>query len=474
MQRSEGRQPGIDRFLDVWHARQDCRTHGPWSKPQRVFSGYVGALLGATQLRSGRILLPFAYWVGGRPTAPPTGANVTTVLYSDDGGANWHATNTELTTPCYADYNGNNYGGIEPDVVELADGRIWLMMRTQTGLLYESFSREGIQWTPATPSRFRSGNGPVAFLRLPDGRLVMFWNNADLPSRVDGQGVYGARDELQAAISPDDGDTWRGFRTVYRDPKRDLTPPRRGDRGTAYPDAEVASDGSIVVTAGHGEPSGVVRFSPDWLSQTVARDDFSGGLDSWSVFKHFGPASGWWRDRVAGAELIDHPSLAENKVLQLRRPDDKPGDGAIWNFPLGWKGRLKLRLMLRTGFGGGNISLNDRFFNPTDEAGEANAMFRLQIPANGTLTADSRLELDRWHDVTLQWNLDARTCSFSVDGKPAGTLSQHGRTLNGVCYLRLRSTAESLDPAGFLVDSVSVEIDDPVAPSSSAAAKQSP
>jgi len=37
-------------------------------------------------------------------------------------------------------------------------------------------------------------------------------------------------------------------------------------------------------------------------------------------------------------------------------------------------------------------------------------------------------------------------------------------TINGISYVRFRSTAEQIDQAGFLVDSVRVVIDDPYAP----------
>jgi hypothetical protein len=53
----------------------------------------------------------------------------------------------------------------------------------------------------------------------------------------------------------------------------------------------------------------------------------------------------------------------------------------------------------------------------------------------------------------------------SLDGRPALQLKLNNETLNGICYLRLRSLAPQADPAGFLVESVRVNIDDPVAPS---------
>ena len=118
-----------------------------------------------------RIVVPFAYWVGGRPSAPPTGSNITTTVYSDDDGRTWRQSPAKLTAPCYEGYNGSNYGACEPTILELADGRVWMLIRTQTGRLYESFSPDGAEWSQPEPSRFCSSNSPGWLLRLPDRRI---------------------------------------------------------------------------------------------------------------------------------------------------------------------------------------------------------------------------------------------------------------------------------------------------------------
>ena len=42
--------------------------------------------------------------------------------------------------PCHEGFNGANYGACEPTLIELKDGRVWMLIRTQAGFLYESFS----------------------------------------------------------------------------------------------------------------------------------------------------------------------------------------------------------------------------------------------------------------------------------------------------------------------------------------------
>ena len=299
----EGRKPAENRFIDLWHLRSINRL-AQWTEPQRIFEGYVGSIQNAIQLRNGRIILPFAFWVANRSSAPPIGSNVTTTVFSDDGGLTWKLSDAQLTAPCYSDFNGNNYGAVEPVILELKDGRIWMLVRTQTGYLYESHSVDGEHWPELTPSRFYSSTSPAYLLRLSDERIVLFWNNCEMPPRVNGDGVYGGRDAIHAAISDNEGETWYAFREVYRDPARNETPPKRGDRGTAYPHAVETADAHIALVTGQGQGRRcLVIIDPGWLTDTHREDDFTDGLSGWSVFKSFGPAQGWWRDRIQGTDV---------------------------------------------------------------------------------------------------------------------------------------------------------------------------
>ncbi|MFC1606496.1 sialidase family protein [Candidatus Latescibacterota bacterium] len=454
----EGRKPAVDRFIDIWHIRSSGHRNR-WSNLQRIFAGYVGSIQNAIQLRGGRIILPFAYWVGDSPSAPPTGSNITTTVFSDDGGETWQQSSAELTAPCYPDYNGNNYGAVEPVIIELADGQVWMLVRTQTGFLYESFSPDGDTWSTPAPSRFRSSTSPAYLLRLPDKRIALFWNNCEMPPRHNGAGVYGGRDQMHAAISDDEGATWYGFREVYLDPTRNETPPKRGDRGTAYPHAVATLDGHIALVTGQGQGRrGLVIVDPAWLSASYHEDDFSSGLDGWNVFKAFGPAKGWWRDRLQGPQLIDHPDKPGRRVLHVRRPDKYAGDGAVWNFPAGQTGRLTVTLMLRQGFHGGSIALTDRFFNPTDDNGESEALFVLPLGDDYSLPGGYELDPGTWYTLTLEWNVDARHCNVLVDGEEVSWLKMLNETVNGASYVRFRSGADEVDIAGMLIESVKADV----------------
>ncbi len=455
------RRPGVDLFYDIWHART---THGrkEWERPKRIFAGYVGALRAMIQLDSGRILLPFGQWVAEHGTKKPTGSNHVRILFSDDGGSSWKKSPAALTAPVKP--VGGRIGAVEPTVLELNDGKVWMLIRTDSGRLYESYSKDGVTWSSAAPSRFASSESPARLLRLPDGRIVLIWNNCRerIPPPGRRYSAYSGRDVLHAAISEDDGRTWRGFREILRDPKRNQRPPRHGDRGTAYPDAAVTGDGCVLVVTGQGKGRRVVlRFHPDWLCETTRSDDFSDGLDGWCVFQAFGPLEHVWQDRGPGAKLVTHPTQKSRRCLLVRKTAGKPGQGAVWNFPMGRRGRLSMRLMVLTGFQGGSIALTDRFFDPGDPQGEHGATFILHF-ASESVSADERdlrIEPNKWHTLTFAWNLETNRCSVTLDQRPAKILFLNGEPLHGVSYLRLRSTARRTDTAGFLVESVSVTVD---------------
>lgn len=458
--------PGATVMIDLYQVKTSHQRTS-WGKPQRIFEGYCGAILDFKQLRNGRLFAPFAFWVAGR-SALPTGKNISTAVYSDDDGKTWHMSDARLTAPTYEGYPGSAYGAIEPAVIELKEpGHLYMLLRTEAGFLYESRSTDyGTTWSPAKPSRFYTYNGPALLKELSDHRLFMVWNNSGNSPKHNGKGVYGGRDAIQAAISDDYGRTWKGFREIHRDPLRNQTPPKTGDRGTSYANSPISVNDQIMLITGMGENRRhIVMVDPAWLTATHAENDFSNGLEEWSIFKFFGPVNYWWRDRVTGPELVDHPSRPGAKVLHIRRPDEKDPDGAAWNFPNGMSGTLTVRIFLKPGFKGGNVALADRYFNPSDTHGERLAVFSLPIAADGRLGHDGPLlSVGQWHTLQLAWNIHDRQCRVINDGAQALLLDQQNETLNGVSYLRLRSMATTPDTAGYLVESVAVDIDDNTAP----------
>ena len=136
---------------------------------------------------------------------------------SDDGGRTWRrgrgpAERLVVDLP--------QRGAMEPGVVELRDGRVLMVVRTQLGSIYGSISGDrGETWSPAMPwpsagAPIASPEAPATLARIPStGDLLLVWN----PHVVEGAGHGGPRTPLAAAVSLDDGASWRPSRVLESD-----------------------------------------------------------------------------------------------------------------------------------------------------------------------------------------------------------------------------------------------------------------
>lgn len=464
LDREAAAKVGLPRYLNTWFHKSSLSAAGT---PVMTWRGYNGSQMEYQQLSSGRLLVPHGSFLPFHQPQPPFGRHETIIQYTDDLGETWHVSDSRLIAPCYPGFNGLNEGACEPAIERLSDGRIWMLMRTSAGFLYESFSSDdGKTWSTARASRFNTSTGPPNIMRHSNGWLVVCWNNCEMPPRQEGEGVYGGRDALHIAVSDDEGKTWRGFREIYLDHRRNDNPASSGDRGTAYPLGAYTSGGDIVVIAGQGAGGrNPIFIDPEWITATTAGTDFSDGLEQWSVYSHHGPAKRWWRARTAGGTLSTHPTEPTRQCLHVRKQLDLPPDGAVWNFPNGWKGTLTARVMIREGFQGATISLNDRFFDPTNDMGEQFSNF--QVALNSDAPQALMLAPNEWAYIQMEWDLDTGTCQLTVNGEPATSLKLRNPTLNGISYVRFRSSATSTDTAGVIIDKVEVSITDPFAPACS-------
>lgn len=437
---------GMPMGIDLWHTRTGIHwAHA--APPTRIWRGYTGSMNGVLQLKDGRILFPFSQYVNrtwthrgaGAHTYTYTGRGVCRLLYSNDDGATWTLSPDQLTveTPDL----DTDEGAIEPVITQLNDGTVWMLLRTQWGRFYQSWSQDGINWSRPVPSLILSSDSPAGLVHMDDGRIVLLWNDCERHAYA-----YGGRQVLHGAVTADDGKTWQGFREVVRDPKRDEPPPPTGDHGTAYPIAGEADDGMIISSDGIGQPDQYTfMLDPSWLLQTSQQDDFSHGLTNWSAYG------------VKGVELVDTAALPGRRVLAIRKPDSSWPSGAEWNFPCGVSGALHMRLMVEPGFKGALIGLTDQFSDPFDHLDRFNNLYNLNIGPGGRLTADHALVPGRWHDLVLYWSDARHQCRVLVDGRQVESLPLTRNTL-GVNYVRIRSTAMETDPAGLLIASVSAHV----------------
>lgn len=179
----------------------------------------------AVQLESGRILLPaHAAFENGRLGGPYKRGNLRSfVYYSDDGFKTWQQSEDTMTAP--------GRGAHEPSIVELGDGRLFCILRTTTGQLYQAYSEDqGVHWSKPQPSGLPSPDSEPKVARIPNTKhLLLLWNN------VSSHGNH-PRIPLTAAISKDEGRTWGNFQDI------DATP----DTSAAYPDVFFQGDEAVV------------------------------------------------------------------------------------------------------------------------------------------------------------------------------------------------------------------------------------
>lgn len=260
---------------DITYARlDDAYGNGMIYKKIDALDRYTGSMNCVLQLESGRIIAPFS------TIAKVAGsAFVSSVVYSDDGGDTWFASNDVSVV---SNESSIESGAVEPIVVKAADGVLVMLIRTVLNRLYYAVSYdEGETWTQAEKTNIPSSNAPGGVVRLANGRIVLAWNNA-LGYPMTGTRYSTARQCLHAAVSEDGLKTLRGVRMIMR--KRNNDP---DNVFNCYPFCTPASDteafvrpfsvqdreGAMWVQA----QAHLLRLNPDDLLEDEMHDRF----DEW-------------------------------------------------------------------------------------------------------------------------------------------------------------------------------------------------
>lgn len=220
---------------DITYARlEDICGNGFIYKKIEALDRYTGSMNCVLQLESGRIIAPFS-----TISHEAGSAFVSSVVYSDDNGETWLASNDVKVV---SNESNIESGAVEPVVVEVANGVLVMLIRTVLNRLYYAVSRdEGATWTQAMPTNIPSSNAPAAVVRMPDGRIFITWNNT-LGYPMHGVRYSFARQCLHAAVSDDGLKTIKGLRAVMR--KRSIDP---DNVLNCYPFCTVASDTDVFV-----------------------------------------------------------------------------------------------------------------------------------------------------------------------------------------------------------------------------------
>jgi len=399
-------------------------------------------------------------------------------FYSDDDGKTWlasHRVNVPNTIP-----NIWQTGAVEPTFAELSNGDILMFIRNSNFNIWKSISKDkGATWqAPEQTDLYCGDNSWLTLKRLKNKQLVLVWNNAKAlrPEVTNDQWNFTGREVLHMAISDDDAQTWKGFRELQLDKLRDsLFVNHPGDKGLNESKVVETPEGNILVACGQaGGHRSFMLVDPKWITSNERSDNFENGLEQWSrqkimkrpaVYKRFYHYN---YDRKPGAVMIPHPDDATKKVLQIKRLNDttvySQRDGAVWNFKAGNSGYFETRILLKKGFKGTSISLNDRWFQPIDNQGTETAMFSLMIPVSGKITAKTTLEKEVWTTLGFKWTQTTdkkkQGCEVFINGvKSDVVLYLKNKSIHGISYARFRAASRRLDANGLLIEWVNVRVD---------------
>jgi Neuraminidase (sialidase) len=166
----------------------------------------------AFQMKNGRLLLPLSQHYGS-DWEKWTAYGKAVCYTSDDAGKTWQRGEQ-------VPQNETSLGDLamiqEPGLVELQDGQLMMFARTNAGSQYLSYSKDkGETWSDWAPSDISSPRSPATIERIPStGDLLLVWNN----HRDIDPSLKGKRTPLTAAISTDDGKSWKHVKNLFDNP----------------------------------------------------------------------------------------------------------------------------------------------------------------------------------------------------------------------------------------------------------------
>ncbi|MGB0580203.1 MAG: exo-alpha-sialidase [Limisphaerales bacterium] len=251
--------------LPTWAMRStdDGKT---WGHVQKLHENWSGAVRDMIQTKSGQIIFT-AMKMMNNP-----GRHTVLTYSSNDDGKTWQASNL-------IDLGGRgHHGGVtEPTIVELKDGRLWLLIRTNWGEFWSAYSNDaGLTWKDIKTSGIPASSAPGMLQRLQSGRLVLLWNRPYPEGKTEwpltgGDGLWSDtpvsnhREELSIAWSTDEGKTWSQPEVIVH--QRDVKG-RGSQRWASYPYLFEHQPGQLWLTTMQGGIRAEFR-ERDFVERTI-------------------------------------------------------------------------------------------------------------------------------------------------------------------------------------------------------------
>jgi hypothetical protein len=183
----------------VWWSSDEGRTWAGGNRLTPDTDPWTPMINRVLLTSTSRVIVPIEQLLGAEGPDP---AQVGTI-YSDDAGRSW--TRSPIFGPPPG-YPTAPEGISEPAVVELANGKTWMVCRALGGHLMESWSDDGgATWDILSQMPLTSPLSTANAKRIPGtNAVILIWNNAEPTSF----GSYTPRSPLSYVISEDNCQTW--------------------------------------------------------------------------------------------------------------------------------------------------------------------------------------------------------------------------------------------------------------------------
>ncbi|MEI6512410.1 MAG: sialidase family protein [bacterium] len=242
--------------LDVWACRS-MDGGKTWTDFNRILDGYNGQIIDIKQLSTGRVatLIQDMYMDLGR--------HYLFGCVSDDEGKTWkRGSNIDIGG------HGDHDGALEPTLVELTDGQVMTLIRTNLDEFWSAYSdTHGLYWRVIKPSGIDASSAPGYLLRLASGRIALIWIRVGLEKTPNIQRIPVCqmtetpfswnRAELSIMFSSDDGKTWS--KPVV------AAAALEGEMAYAYMLERKSGEIWIIVRCPHGDPVSFKLYEKDFV-----------------------------------------------------------------------------------------------------------------------------------------------------------------------------------------------------------------
>jgi len=236
-----GDAPGAVLPTYAMRSTDDGRT---WEVPQKLHNDWTGAVRDILETKEGRVVFT-SMKMRNHP-----GRHTVLTYCSDDQGVTWKPSNVIDLGGA-----GDHDGVTEATILELKDGKLLMLMRSNWMCFWRAESQDGgLTWHPLGPSNIPASSSPGMLHRLKSGRIALVWNRL-FPEGKDTFPLTGGdrlrsatpanwhRGELSIAFSNDECRTWSQPIVIARRP---------GTWLVAYPYLFEAFPGELWITTMQG------------------------------------------------------------------------------------------------------------------------------------------------------------------------------------------------------------------------------